>query len=166
MRCSSPLLRRPLLLLVFLLLGGCASTGGGGLNAGAYTTSLGTATLNALNEELSGIFTRFGYTVQRSELQGENLYLETQWRTRTPLEAEQALGAREARTRLIITTRPRPVTNRNLQPLHAFTLRSEHEYATDLSGTWRRLEVTDETRRYVDEIADALRKELTVKSMN
>jgi hypothetical protein len=162
-----PLFFRTALMLVLTYAAmGCAgrSVGPNQLET-TYSAPLGTVTIAAVDQEVSRIFTIYGFTTERRELQGDRLYLQTLWRDRDALEDEREAGAQAARTRLILTSRPRAVTNRDLTPLHAVTLRSEHEYLTT-AGTWEPLIVTPDTKLYIDEVADAFRREFTVNGFN
>jgi hypothetical protein len=158
--------RTGFLLLLACSVAGCAGAGQGPNQLDtSYSSSLGTVTLGAVDQEVPRIFTIYGYTTNRRELQGDRLYLETLWRDRDALPDERAQGASAARTRLILTSRPRAVTNRNMEPLQAVTLKSEHEYLMP-TGLWEPLPVTPQTRQYVDEIVDAFRREFTVKGFS
>lgn len=164
------MLRKPTFwaLSLVTLFAACASAGSGGRDSalGAYTHDLGTATNVAVVREAEQILQRFGYQIHRADIVTDRLRLETQWLVRDPYQDERLEGITSARSRIIITTRPRGTTNSNLTPLTAVTMQVEVQYISGSSRDWMGLDtVSPEMSATVKRIADAFRLELQVKGM-
>lgn len=152
--------------LVFLLLAaalaaGCAGSEGTRTapDPGVYTESLGTADRETLvNDTREALQVRYGYRFEREVLSTEDVRLETDWKMDTALEDEQAEGAAHARTRIIITARPR---NRSTSTAQSYAVR--YRFETELqelgSDVWRSAEPTAMRLDYIKQIANFLKNE-------
>ncbi|NBC01837.1 MAG: hypothetical protein GVY15_13380 [Bacteroidetes bacterium] len=162
------LLRQRALLFVALaaLMLGTACAGSGssrGLSdRGIYTVRLGVASLSAINREARPIFSRYGYTVERRDVYGnDQLRLRTEWRTRSVFADEQAQGYTQAQTRLFLLTRP----STGLSGTRV-SLQSETRYKREEGGNWQSAAITEEAKRRIDEIAREFRDIFQVEGLN
>lgn len=143
----------PLLLLAFLPhAAGCASTSGqGGGGADALTVSLGLASATGIEPATADLLSRFGYQIERYEHTRNEVYLETRWNERSPLEGEAEAGYATARTKLYIRGRPRG-------PNLSLRMRVENEVRRP-AGDWEPLSPTSEFVEYARQIGDELKAE-------
>ncbi len=80
----------------------CAGTRSDSEAEGIYVADLGRTTAGALAEHVPRILNKYRYDMYRAEQKGDYIHYETEWRWRTPLPDEWALGYLDANTRIII----------------------------------------------------------------
>jgi hypothetical protein len=148
-----------------VLLAACASAGGRAAG-GAYTQEIGPAVIPAVEREAVPILERFGYSILRTERSADRITIETHWVNRRPLAEEAEAGVTQARTRILISTRPRGTTNSAGSNLSGVTLRYEVEHMRTGGSDWAPGVVeAAETVAQVRRLSEAFRLELQVKGM-
>ncbi|MDR9419297.1 hypothetical protein [Gracilimonas sp.] len=115
--------------------------------------------------ETPRIFSRFGYEVQRQEESLSDVYFESRWRKRPPLEDEVQLGIRQVNTRLIVRATPR-ATAGSSGHIYKVTLIAENQYQDSETGEWKFSPLTEQAIAKIEEIADAFKTEFQVKGLN
>jgi len=151
-------------LAVVSLCSACSGTGSsrGLSDRGIYSVRLGVASLSAINREARPIFSRYGYTVERRDVYGnDQLRLRTEWKTRSVFDDEEIAGYVQAQTRLFLLTRP----STGLSGTRV-SLRSETRYQRDEGGDWKSAAITEEAKRRIDEIAREFRDIFQVEGLN
>ena len=88
----------------------------------------------------------------------EDVYVETQWQDHSPLEDERAQGYSFARTRIIITARPRNRSPGNLQSF-SVTFRAECLVRTE-TGDWVVVPMTAMRKSHLRGIADEVKADI------
>lgn len=141
---------------------GWAGVGGAALLLGACGTSLadrgivqetvGRATERDILVEVPDILGESGFVISERRTSGRRISFETEWMRRAPFEDEAALGAEEARTRVIVTAR------RSAANLYTVDVRADNQLrgvATQaFAGTgWSSIPATDMNRDYIRQLA-------------
>jgi hypothetical protein len=156
--------RRLLLVLPLLAAAGCASARGVG--SGAMSEEIGPATIPAVEREVMPILERHGYTILRTDRGQDRVMLETDWVLRPPYADEAATGVVDARSRIIITTRPRATTNSAGVQLAGVTMRMEIQHLRQGNENWSpAANPSRDAAVILRRMADAARLELQVKGM-
>jgi hypothetical protein len=146
-----------MLLFLALIISGCAGSSSGKKAAShTYSTSLGTATTFDLNDATTQAFNKFQFQVLRYEESGDRIYVETQWKHRTPFEDEQQAGIVEARTRIIMEARPR-IRSGGGTKLHTIQLIGENSVVFAVANTWVNAPLSSMCKDYLKRIADDLK---------
>ena len=109
------------------------------------------------NKAIRVLVNRNQYLIFRNEPSDGQLYIETDWRFRSPFDDELASGAVEARTKIILTAYPREMTNPN--GLWVPTMEGLNEVKLEGGGIWVVLPMSDMAKKYFDRIADDLNLE-------
>lgn len=139
------------------LLMGCGSTT---KVKNAYRQSVGSASRADVVAKTTEILqTRYAYRFERQVDSNEDIRLETQWRDLTPTEDERALGITAARSRIMVTARPRNRTS-GLGNTYSVTFLGEVEARTMENTLWLPIALTDERKEYYREIYKYLETEL------
>jgi hypothetical protein len=144
-------------LLFVLILSGCGSTGGSSERENTFRSNLGTATEHDLRLKVPLYITRTGYTLYREEVTLDGTYFETEWRERDLFDDERAMGVEAARTKIIITSRPREAQATSLQRVNIEIF--NHVKMPGEEG-WIRTILTDEARDYYRDFTRRLNQEL------
>lgn len=155
-----------LLVVISTALSACAGTRGPTVGGDALTHEVGPAIPPAVEREALPILERFGYTVVRTDRLSDRISMETQWVQRSPDEEEKAAGVVQARSRIIISTRPRGTTNSAGSHISGVTVRYELQHQVTGSGQWvAPVRTSAEVTALVRRIVDALKLELQVKGL-
>lgn len=136
------------LLLLACFVVSCASSNSTRERAATYRTSIGTGTELDIQRQTPVLLTRYGYEMNRQEGSSDGLYFETSWRERSLFEDEEAMGIKQARTRIIITTRPRGSGTASAA-LHTITFVAENEVILAEEDGWTNSVMTDMTEQYL-----------------
>ena len=95
-------------LSILMLQVGCSGASSSTSSSNTFRESLGTTPQAQLQKSVEEVILRkYQYQFERTNYSTEDVYLETRWRDQAALEDEQAEGYSFARTRIIITARPR-----------------------------------------------------------
>lgn len=158
--------RSAMMLLVGALLAGCSAAQSAPQAGGVYSQEIGPAIPPAVEREALPILERFGYTILRTDRQPDRITIETQWARREPNAEETAAGVRDARTRVVIGTRPRSTTNSAGANVSGVTLRYEVQHMMQGGQDWvPAVMASTEAAAQARRIVDAMRLELQVKGM-
>lgn len=160
-------MRAVVAMLAVAALSACATGAVSGFDArsGAYSREVGPATVNAVEREMLPILQRFGYTIERSDLSNGRLHVETLWQPHEPYPDEREAGAIQARTRVVIMTRPRATTNSSGAVLSGVTIRIEAQHIVAAGDGWRPATPSEQLVEHARDISEAFRLELQVKGM-
>lgn len=145
------------LLLIVFVISGCGSTGGASERENTFRSSLGTATEHDLRIKVPFYITRNGYTMYREEVTLDGTYFETEWRDRSLFDDEREMGIEAARTKIIITGRPREAQATSLQRVNIEIF--NHVKMPGVEG-WIRTVLTDQTRENYRDFTRGLVQEL------
>ena len=150
-----------LISLSFLVLQmGCSGSSSSTSTSNSIRESLGTtsrAQITKTVEEL--VLRKYHYLVERSVDTAEDFYLETRWQDEGALQDEGAAGFSFARTRIIITARPR---NRTPGTLATFSVTFRAEcMVRSLAGDWVEAPLTAMRKDRLKEISDEMKTEMT-----
>lgn len=145
------------LILIGLILTGCGSTGNMGDREVTFRSNLGTATEHDLRRKVPAYITRVSFTLYRDEVTLDGTSFETEWKDRDLFDDEREMGIVEARTKFIVSSRPRTAQATSLQ-----TARIEiyNQVKIDGEEDWNRSIITDEARAYFRDIARRLEEDL------
>jgi hypothetical protein len=139
---------------------GCSGASSSTRSGSTMRQSLGTTSRAQLIRTLEEIvLSKYQYQYERTVDTVEDIYMETRWRDEAALDDESAAGYAFARTRIIVTARPRnrtPGTASN----YAVTFRAESMVRT-LAGDWVTVPMTDMRKAALKEIADEVKTEMT-----
>lgn len=119
----------------------------------SFRIETGKVTESDLVTRLPRVLARHGYTIERYELHGRQVYMETQWKRRDAFEDEKARGAEGAATRLRFSAR----WNGRLYVLRMAA--QNRILSTD--GSMHEGSATERFRDYLDTIADDVRVSLS-----
>lgn len=145
-------------LLVLLVLTSCA--GSGGTKSKDYRADLGVATdFDALDKTRRILMSRFHYEIVREEHSSGSFYFETRWKERPLFEDERELGVISARTRLIISTRPRARYGSGMAQSNSIRMLGESQFILEGGGEWIKIPMTDAARNYMKTIANEFKTE-------
>ena len=145
------------LLLIVLVISGCGSTGGASERENTFRSSLGTATEHDLRTKVPLYITRNGYTMYREEVTLDGTYFETEWKDRDLFDDEREMGIEAARTKIIITSRPREAQATSLQRANIEIF--NHVRMPGEEG-WVRTVLTNQTRDHYRDFTRRLNQEL------
>ena len=148
------------LLSILLLQMGCSGASSSTSSSSSLRESLGTTSSAQLEKSVEGVLLRkYQYQYERSTYTAEDIYIETRWRDEVALDDERAAGFSFARTRIIITARPRNRTPGTSQTV-AVTFRAEC-LLRGPAGDWIRAPITAARKARLREISVELKNELT-----
>ena len=146
-------------LLVLLSLAGCAGSSGRSKSTD-YKADLGVATdFDALDKTRRILMSRFHYEIVREEHSAGSFYFETRWKERPLFEDELELGVVSARTRVIISTRPRARYGSGLAQPNPIRMLGESQFILEGGGEWVKIPITDAARKYMKNIANEFKTE-------
>ncbi|MFB0517524.1 MAG: hypothetical protein ACETWG_13105 [Candidatus Neomarinimicrobiota bacterium] len=147
---------------IALFLSSCAVLSVGG-NASAYrdlTVGAGEATSRDIFVKAPRILDRYQYEIVRQEESSHQLYFETRWQLRSPLDDERLLGVVETRTRLTIQARPRRAAAvSGAANLYIVQIVAENMVRLSDHEEWIRIANTDMYKAYVRSVAEDLKNE-------
>jgi hypothetical protein len=143
------------------LLAGCSGSNaaGGGGAGGEYRQNLGTADRTTLIEDTrEALLTRYGFRLEREVTSSEDVRYETEWKEESALDDERAAGYTHARTRILVTARPR---NRSTSLAQSYAVRFEatNEVREFGSDVWQEAPMTPMRLDYIKQIATFLKTE-------
>lgn len=134
-------------------------------NEATYRNSVGTGTEVDIVSQVESILARYYYPIARKEI-SNNIYYETDWVLRLPLEDESEMAVQEVRTRIVIDTRPFMRGEPTPAPLFNITFVGESEYRLVNDSEWYKMELTRERNRYFSEIAYEMRTQFSSRLRN
>jgi len=146
--------------LTLALLAGCAGSASSGRTSNTYRTTLGSfdqGNIIALADDV--LLTRYGFRFERTVNTSEDIYLETDWKDQTAFDDEKAEGFAFARTRVIVTARPRNRTP-GIANTYAVTFRAENQVRAVDSIVWEDAPMSPERLAFIKEISDYYKREL------
>lgn len=146
-----------IVLLIFsVLITGCGSSNHVGEKT--YRSNLGTATSSDIQRIVPNIINRSNFSIYRHEVTLDRIYYETEWRERRLFDDEVALGITNARSRIIVSARPRTA---HASSLHRVNFEVENHVKFEGEEDWNKETITDEAESYFKEIARALTMEFS-----
>jgi len=141
------------------LLAGCSGANTGGGNESTFRQNLGTADRTTLVQETrEALLTRYGFHLEREVTSTEDVRFETEWKEESALEDERTEGYTHARTRIVVTARPR---NRSTSGAQSYAVRfvAETEVQPLGSDVWQLAPMTPMRLDYIRQISNHLRTE-------
>jgi hypothetical protein len=148
-------------LFTVVLLAGCASAGRSGTDANTarFERAVGTGSAPDVMTRSQKVIRQHQFEV-RQLAEPPNIYIETEWRNRSPFEDEVGLGVMTAQTRLIVRARQRATTP--LGPVFGVNVAFENRVRMMGSEDWTEASATDQYRRWTDTITEEFRRELNI----
>ena len=148
------------LLSILVLQLGCSGSGSTTSSGNSFRENLGSTSLAQLQKSIEDIVLRkYQYQYERDTYTSEDTYVETRWRDDAALEDEKAAGYVFARTRIIITARPRNRTPGAMQTF-SVTFRAECMVRT-AAGDWMEAPMTAARKAILKEVSNELKTEMT-----
>ncbi len=148
------------LLTILLLQVGCSGASSSTGGSASYRESLGTTSRAQLMKTTEDILIRkFQYQYERQVDTIEDVYIETRWRDQITLDDEQSQGYAFARTRIIITARPRSRSVGGLQT-YAVTFRGEC-MVRQHGGNWVEVPLSAKRKAGMRDLAREMKTEMT-----
>lgn len=123
---------------------GCAS--GGGFQAvsdARWREDMGRLNLSTLEAGMSKIFVKHGVQEARRQTGGREIYYETRWVTRPVLSMEEALGASNARNRIVVRAH-RLEGSMGGGSIYRVTWDVENEITTTINPAWHPSRIPEE----------------------
>ncbi len=144
--------------MVFLtgFLAGCSSSER--MASNTHRSNLGTATETDILRTVPRIFDRYNFTVYREEATMDGIYFESEWKERDLFDDEVSQGIIDARSRIIVSSRPRTAQASSLQRV---TLEIENQVKFEGDEEWDRSVITDQTEEYFSDIERVMRTEFS-----
>jgi hypothetical protein len=142
------------ILLSALFFLSCATSGSS--SEKTYRSNLGTATDRDIQRIVPNIISRYNFTMYREEITLDGIYYETEWKERDLFDDEVNLGITEARSRIIVSARPRTA---QATSLHRVNFEVENHVKFEGEEGWNRETITEEAESYFSEIARTLNVE-------
>ncbi len=141
------------------LLFGCAGTSGSGSSNGrveVYNNDLGIATNYGIQDQTQEILVnKYHFEVLYYDDTSNRVYVETDWKERTPFEDERHQGVLQAKSRIILEARPRGRTGETSRMSVRF--KGENLLYFSDTASWERGHMTRQCRAYFKEIANELK---------
>ncbi len=152
------MIRSLLLSSIFIagFLAGCSSSER--VTSNTHRSNLGTATETDILRTVPRIFDRYNFTVYREEATMDGIYFESEWKERDLFDDEVSKGIVDARTRIIVFSRPRTAQASTLQRV---SLEIENHVKFEGVDDWDRSVITDDTEDYFTDIERVLRTEFS-----
>ena len=148
------------ILSLLVLQVGCSGSGASTSSSNSFRESLGSTSPAQLQKSIGDIVQRkYHYQFERETYTSEDIYVETRWRDDTALDDERAQGYNFARTRLIITARPRNRTP-GVAATVSVTFRAEC-LLRGVAGDWIEAPMTAARKKKLKEIYTELKTEMT-----
>jgi hypothetical protein len=130
-----------------------------------YRNAIGTGTEVDIVSQVEAILARYYYPIARKEI-SNNIYYETDWVLRLPLEDEAEMAVQEVRTKIIIDTRPFMRGEPTPAPLFNITFVGQAEYRLVNDNEWYKMELSRSRNAYFGEIAYEMRTQFSSRLRN
>ncbi len=151
-------------ILVFGASSGCGRHPGGGAHEYKdYTTKLGLARPADLERVVFRMLDKHQYQIVRRTSSQEKIYYETEWRQRYPFEDEIKVGVASARSRIIITGRPRDFGGTGTYIVYRVRFIAENEVRFSDTSGYTRIPISERAKRYFRRIANDIKTELNIE---
>ena len=148
------------ILSILVLQVGCSGSGSSTSSNNSFRESLGSTSPAQLQKSIGDIVQRkYQYQFERETYSFEDIYVETRWRDDSALGDERAQGYTFARTRLIITARPRNRTGGAARTV-SVTFRAEC-LLRGAAGDWIEAPMTTARKAELKEISIELKTDMT-----
>ena len=148
------------ILSILVLQVGCSGASSSTSTRNSFRESLGSTSAAQLQKSLGDIVQRkYHYQLERETYSPEDIYVETRWQDDSALDDERAQGFSFARTRLIITARPRNRTP-GMGATVSVTFRAEC-LLRGVAGDWIEAPMTAERKKKLRVIYSELKTEMT-----
>ncbi len=148
------------ILSILVLQMGCSGASNSTSTRNSFRESLGSTSAAQLRKSLGDIVQRkYQYQLERETYSPEDIYVETRWRDDSALADEREQGFSFARTRLIITARPRNRTP-GMGATVSVTFRAEC-MLRGAAGDWIEAPMTAARKTKLKEISIELKTEMT-----
>ena len=125
-------------------------------NLGGMESMIGRATYHDIMTEVPETLQRHGYAIYQNRDDGANLYIETSWQERAPLEDEAEIGVEDARTRFVARARKAGPALYTLRLSAENQVRGALQSAEAPEGEetheWSTIPATDMLKAYVEQI--------------
>ena len=148
------------ILSILLLQVGCSGASSSTSSSNSFRESLGSTSSAQLQKSIGDIVQRkYQYQLERETYSSEDIYVETRWRDDGATDDERAQGYSFARTRIIITARPRNRTGGAARTV-SVTFRAEC-LLRGAAGDWIEAPMTAARKTKLKEISIELKTEMT-----
>ncbi len=148
------------ILSILVLQVGCSGAGSSTSSSNSFRESLGSTSPAQLQKSIGDIVQRkYQYQLERETYSSEDIYVETRWRDDGATDDERAQGYSFARTRIIITARPRNRTGGAARTV-SVTFRAEC-LLRGAAGDWMVAPMTAARKTKLKEISIELKTEMT-----
>jgi hypothetical protein len=145
--------------LSLLTVGACA--GGGQGRAGTFMErGVGLGTPVEIVEKTKRIFELHQFEIELEQGEPDIFYM-TRWRVRMPFEDEDALGVRQAESRVTVRARPRSPTAGE-GAVYRIDVTVDQRVMTALGEGWTQITLTQQAREYASRILADFRREFDV----
>ena len=148
-------------LLALTLLAAAACAGGGQGRAGTFMErGVGLGTPVEIVEKTKRIFELHQFEIELEQGEPDIFYM-TRWRVRMPFEDEDALGVRQAESRVTVRARPRSPTAAQ-GAVYRIDVTVDQRVMTAGSEGWTQITLTPQAREYAARILADFRREFDV----
>ena len=139
---------------------GCSGASSSTSTSNTFRESLGSTSRAQIGKTLEEIVLRkYQYQIERQVDSAEDIYYETRWRDEMAVEDEAAQGYSFARTRIIITARPR---NRTPGTAASYSVAFRAEcLVRGAAGDWMEAPMTAMRKARLKEISNEMKTEMT-----
>ncbi len=128
-----------------------------------YYTKLGVSLPDDLERIVFRMLDKHQYQIVRRTTSMEQIYYETEWRVRYPFEDEIKLGVASARSRIIITARPRDFGGTGTILVYRVKFYAENEVRFSDTSGYTRIPISDMAKRYFRRIANDIKTEMNIE---
>lgn len=147
--------------LTLSLLAAAACAGGGQGRGGTFMErGVGLGTPVEIIEKTQRIFELHQFEIELERGEPDIFYM-TRWRVRMPFEDEDALGVRQAESRVTVRARPRSPTATE-GAVYRIDVTVDQRVMTAVSEGWTQITLTPQAREYASRILDDFRREFDV----
>ncbi len=142
---------------ILMVLAGCGTSNTPSEREYIYRSSLGNSTETDLRMKVPRFFSRMNYTLYRDEVTLDGTYFESEWRERSLFDDEPDMGISQARTKIIVTSRP--LTAQATTQQRAFIEIFNQVYIEE-EGGWVRNLCSPQTEEYFRDLTRRFRDDL------
>ena len=126
----------------------------------SFSEKIGNATSYDFTNKSFQHLIKYHYELIRFESNPSQLYLETSWKYRLPFKDEVQLGVEEAKTKIVISARPRKRAILNGSNLNVVRMYAENLVRLIDSDEWIQIPMTNMLKSYLYRVSDDLKTDL------
>ncbi|HHJ34295.1 MAG TPA: hypothetical protein ENJ87_00875 [Gammaproteobacteria bacterium] len=142
---------------------GCSYSGSGAKEYKDFYSNLGLANAADLEKIVFRMLDKHQYEIVRRTNSQEKIYYETAWRPRYPFDDEVKLGVSSARSRIIITARPRDFGGTGTFTIYRVKFYAENEVRFSDTSGYTRIPISKKAKKYFRRIAGDIRTEVNIE---